>query len=78
VRLAVGGLAAMLALAEDEGVGEGGPAGGDVDGSAAGEVERREVVEPAVGVPGPVSDGLRGVSWGCGEGGKGVAQILEF
>lgn len=49
-------LAVGLSLAEDEGVGERGPAGRDVDGSSSGEVERWELVEPAVGVPGPAGD----------------------
>lgn len=48
VRLAVDGVAFVFALAEDEGVGEGAAAGGDVDGAAAGEVEGGEVEEPAI------------------------------
>lgn len=53
-----GVVAVAGALAEHEGVGEGGGAGGDVDGAAAGEVEGAQLVEPAVGVPGPVGDGV--------------------
>lgn len=57
VRLVVHGVLATLgALAEDESVGEGGPAGGDVDGSSSGVVEGGEVEEPSVGVPGPACD----------------------
>lgn len=46
------------ALAEHDAVGEGAGAGGDVDGAASGEVVRGELEEPAVGVPGPVGDGV--------------------
>lgn len=56
VRFAVGLVADGLALAEDEGVGQTCPAAGDVHWPATGEVERWEVVEPAVGVPGPAGD----------------------
>ena len=51
-----GFLARALALAEDEGVRQCGPARGDVHGTAAGEVETGQVVEPAVRIPGPVRD----------------------
>lgn len=46
------------ALAEHEGVGERAGARRDVDGAAAGEVVAGQVEEPAVGVPGPVGDGV--------------------
>lgn len=46
------------ALAEHDAVGEGAGARGDVDGAASGEVVRGELEEPAVGVPGPVGDGV--------------------
>ena len=46
------------ALAEHDGVGEGSGAGGDVNGAAAGIVEGAQGEEPAVGVPGPVGDGV--------------------
>ena len=55
--LAVGFLACVLALSEHKGVGKGAPAAGDVDGATAGEIESRELVQPAVGVPGPACDG---------------------
>lgn len=57
VRLLVRRLAGVLALAQHEGVRQRGPARRDVHGAAAGEVERREVVQPAVGVPRPARDG---------------------
>lgn len=44
------------ALAEVEGDGEAGCAGGDVHGGAAGEVEPAHDGGPAVGVPGPAGD----------------------
>lgn len=46
------------ALAEHQGVGQGGGARGDVDGRTAGEIETAELEGPAVGVPGPVGDGV--------------------
>lgn len=53
----------LLALAEDHAVGEGGAAGGDLDGAAAGVVEHAVLVGPAVGVPDPAGDGT--VDEGC-------------
>jgi len=50
----VGAVAA--ALAEHQGVGQGGGAGGDMDGGSAGEVEAAELEDPAAGVPGPAGD----------------------
>ena len=56
-------LAVLGALAQDHGVSESGPARGDVDWSAAGKVEGRKLVEPSVGVPGPVGN------WAVDDGG---------
>lgn len=46
----------VLPLSEDKRVGEGRPAGSDVDGASTGKVKGRQVVEPSVAVPGPASD----------------------
>lgn len=46
------------ALAKHERVGEGGGAGRDVDGRTTGKVETTQLEGPAVGVPGPVGDGI--------------------
>lgn len=52
------GFGVAVSLAEHDAVGEGAGARGDVDGTAAGEVVGGEFEEPAVGVPGPVGDGV--------------------
>lgn len=52
------GLVVAGALAEHERVGEGGGTGRDVDGGTTGKVETAELEGPAVGVPGPVGDGV--------------------
>jgi len=66
VRLVVHGVLALLdALAEDQGVCQCRPARGDVHGATAGIVERREFVEPSVGVPGPAGYGA--VDYGAPE-----------
>lgn len=49
-------LAVTGALAEHQGVGESGGTGGNVDGSTSGKVEGAEGEQPAVAVPGPVSN----------------------
>lgn len=46
------------ALAEHQAVGQGAGSGGDVDGTATGEIVAGEVREPAVAVPGPVGNGI--------------------
>lgn len=55
--------ALVLSLAQDQGVGQRGPARRDVDGSTARVVQGGEVVEPAVGVPCPAGEGT--VDDGC-------------
>lgn len=50
------GCAVSGALAEHEGVGKGGGAGGDVDWSSTSEVETTHLEGPAVGVPGPAGN----------------------
>ena len=56
VRETLGAVAATLA--EVDGDGEARGPGDDVDRSSSGEVEAAEDEDPAVGVPGPVGDGV--------------------
>lgn len=49
-------LVVSCALAEHQGVGESGSAGGNVDGRTAGKVEATELEGPAVGIPRPVGN----------------------
>lgn len=51
-------LVVAVALAQHDGVGECGGTRGNVDGGTAGEVEPTEFKGPAVGIPGPVGDGV--------------------
>lgn len=72
VRLTVRRLAGILALAQDEGVGQTCPSGSDVNGSTSCKVKRGEVEEPAIGVPSPASD--RAVDYGSPAEGKHQAR----
>lgn len=57
VRLPMSRLAVVLPFAENERVGQGRPSRGDVNGTASREVQRGQVVEPAVAVPRPACNG---------------------
>ena len=56
VRFTMWFLAPMLSLAKHERIGQSGPARSNVHRSAAGEVQRRQIVEPAIGIPRPARD----------------------
>ena len=57
VRFAMRSLALVLSLAKHEGIGQCGPTGSNVHRSTTSKVQRRQLVEPAVGVPSPACDG---------------------
>lgn len=57
VGLAMGFVADVLALSEDEGIRQRRPAGSDMHGSTTCEIKRWEVEKPSIGVPCPACDG---------------------
>lgn len=56
VRLVVDLVALVDAFSEHEGICESTPSGGDVDRTSTGEIEGREVEQPAIGIPCPARD----------------------
>lgn len=56
MRLLVRLLSGMPPLTENEGICQAGPTGSDVDWSSTCEVERWQIVQPAIAVPGPARD----------------------